>query len=729
MTPMPDRHTETMTLDSNAPLQLSATRPLSMPGVERPPDSSSDIRRTLDGLRFHWFLLLVLGSLLGGGLGFAAWELLPSKYTTYSVLRVSMLDPSLLGTKDAGRSEFVTYMKTQANLIKSPFVLRAAMRDSKIGNTATLKRVDDPVQWLEENLQIEFSENSEILKIALTGDNPQELAEIVNAVHKAYLKEIVENERKVKQSELTRLEEVQKRWEDYLKAKETILQTAVKPQEPSAGVEAFAKKAKVGVPEASRLHEEFRRTQTDLQVGRTKYNELNAELARLDTIEASSQEIDEILERDLNYKELLFRAERAQKQASQLKEVVTRFPNADYDAALEKAKTSQAAAEDYRRELKTRISRDMQRVGKADLLKRIRETRLEVLALETRAKELTAIIAALPPIVNENPAAPAAPVFTYDPQTRDMIHSAKTMEMILDRINLLKVEVQAPPRVRELQKASVPIKKEMKKQILGTGFAAIFGFALVGAGITLFERRVNRLFSSRDLGGATALNVIGTLPDLTSSEGMRSTGNANDLLNDEFMEGIDKVRLHLTRNFLGTRAQVILVASAESGEGKTTLAGHLAVSLTKSDRKAVLLDANFRHPEMHDHLGLPSEPGLSEVIRGDQNLQDAIQRTAIPNLWFIGAGKFDGVVQQAMGRDRIGRILDRLRQEFDFVLIDGHALLPVADSYLIAQHCDAVVLVARKYVSRKHLVEQTFERVSELGVRHTGVIFMGEAPK
>src|SRR5712691_11214025 len=100
-------------------------------------------------------------SLLGGGLGTAAWELLPAKYTTYAVLRVAATEPVKLDAKDAGgRSEFLTYLKTQSVLIKNEFVLRAALRDSKIGDTETLKKQEDPIKWLEENLLVEFSENS-----------------------------------------------------------------------------------------------------------------------------------------------------------------------------------------------------------------------------------------------------------------------------------------------------------------------------------------------------------------------------------------------------------------------------------------------------------------------------------------------------------------------------------------------------------------------------------------
>src|SRR5262249_13964926 len=134
MTPVPDRSHELAVHHvegASTPLRLLGNRPV---GPNKPMESAApafDKGRMLDGLKYHWFLLLVLGSLLGGGLGALAWTLLPSKYTTYSLIRVSMSEQSLISNKDANRGEFTTYLKTQANLIHSEFVLRAAMRDSK----------------------------------------------------------------------------------------------------------------------------------------------------------------------------------------------------------------------------------------------------------------------------------------------------------------------------------------------------------------------------------------------------------------------------------------------------------------------------------------------------------------------------------------------------------------------------------------------------------------------
>ena len=132
---------------------------------------------------------------------------------------------------------------------------------------------------------------------------------------------------------------------------------------------------------------------------------------------------------------------------------------------------------------------------------------------------------------------------------------------------------------------------------------------------------------------------------------------------------------------------------------------------------------------MHEHLGLNQSPGVCELMASEDDVHTAIQRTGIPNLWFLSAGTWDGQSQQALGHDRFRRILEKLRQEFDFIIVDSHALLPVADSFLIGQHCDAIVVCARRYVSKKPLVEQMYQKVCDLGVAHTGLIFMGESTK
>jgi capsular exopolysaccharide synthesis family protein len=697
----------------------------------KPPESTApafDKHRTIDGLKYHWFLFMVLGSLLGGGLGALAWTLLPSKYTTYSLVRVSMTEQNLISNKDASRGEFATYLKTQANLIHSEFVLRAAMRDSKIGNTETLKRVDDPIRWMEENIIVEVSENSEIMKVMMTGDIPQDLADIINAVINAYMKEIVLKEQLQKKSELDQLENIQKSMDTMLENKRKNQASKTSTTEPgSAAAENDPLKIQMGREQFQKMTEELRQTEMAFSVAQNQWKELQSRLIKLDAQEISAQDLDDWLNHDGKYLDLVQRAENKQKYEAYLRRVGTDLNSADYQNAARAAEAAKAAVEEYKRKAKTDLSRQMQRAARGEIEKKVDEKFGDVQAWDIRAKRLKSDLANLPKL----PPLAAGPngksPDEFDTTISDIVELEKTIERILNRINVLRVDVQSLARVQIIQRASVPIKRDMKKQLFGTAFGVLFGFALIGGCITLYENRQQRIFRSKELTSNPALNIIGVLPEITGSPTDRSDNKG--LKNDPFMEAVDKVRILLARNFLGKRAQSILITSAESGEGKTTLAGHLAVSMTKTDRKTILVDCNLRQPGMHEHLGLNVSPGVCEMMRGDEDVHTAIQRTAIPNLWFLPAGAWDAQSQQALGHDRFRRILEKLRQEFDFIILDSHALLPVADSFLIGQHCDAIVVCARRYFSKKPLVEQMYQRVGDLGVSHTGVIFMGESQK
>ena len=365
MIPIPDSRRETDAAPADhltpASFRLLGNRPIPQAASpEAEANAGFDPRRILNGLKYHWFLFLVLGSLLAGGLGTVAWELLPAKYTTYSVLRVAATDAVKLDARDGGsRGEFVTYIKTQAMLIKNEYVLRAAMRDSKIGETETLKKQDDPVKWLEENLIVEFSENSEIMKVMLTGENPQELADIVNAIHSAYLREVVVKEQSKSKDLIDTLEVIQKFVEDRISNQVKNVDTGKKkPGDVGTGNDPAGQKIKMNAADFARVSEDLRRKRTDLEVAREFEKQLTDKLANIDTLEAPPQDLDLILNNDLKFKELNHSVEMIQKKADYLK-ATKRNPetNPDYQNEVDKLGQAKDAVEDYRREVKSGLSR------------------------------------------------------------------------------------------------------------------------------------------------------------------------------------------------------------------------------------------------------------------------------------------------------------------------------------------------------------------------------------
>ena len=95
-----------------------------------------------------------------------------------------------------GRSDFLTYMRTQSARVKSRYVLNAALKAETVKQLPLVTEQTDPVAWLDEELKVEFTDNSEILTVSLAGREPQSVVAVVNAVTQAYLQEIENQERK-----------------------------------------------------------------------------------------------------------------------------------------------------------------------------------------------------------------------------------------------------------------------------------------------------------------------------------------------------------------------------------------------------------------------------------------------------------------------------------------------------------------------------------------------------
>ncbi len=153
-----------------------APRPVAKPG-EKPDDGAG--MRVFIYLRLHWLMILFCGTLLGGAGALAAWELLASKYESYGMLQVSSVPTTLANQNNPqqARTDFVTYLKTLSTLVKSEFVLNAALRDMK--DLPTIKAQKDPIKYLDEELMVSWQDGSEVIRITFRGHEPADAKKIV----------------------------------------------------------------------------------------------------------------------------------------------------------------------------------------------------------------------------------------------------------------------------------------------------------------------------------------------------------------------------------------------------------------------------------------------------------------------------------------------------------------------------------------------------------------------
>jgi capsular exopolysaccharide synthesis family protein len=138
----------------------------------------------------------------------------------------------------------------------------------------------------------------------------------------------------------------------------------------------------------------------------------------------------------------------------------------------------------------------------------------------------------------------------------------------------------------------------------------------------------------------------------------------------------------------------VLVTSALPGEGKTFVSANLAqVMVRQRNRRALLIDCDLRISRLHEALGAPSSPGVTDYLRGDADEFAIVQKGSLENLFFIPGGRPASNPSDLLAGNRLARLLDRLSPLFDWVILDTPPAVPIADASVIAGLCHGVLIV------------------------------------
>jgi capsular exopolysaccharide synthesis family protein len=137
-----------------------------------------------------------------------------------------------------------------------------------------------------------------------------------------------------------------------------------------------------------------------------------------------------------------------------------------------------------------------------------------------------------------------------------------------------------------------------------------------------------------------------------------------------------------------------LVTSADRGEGKSTVASHLALTVARfRGKKSLVVDADLRKPKLHQIFDVPKEPGLFECLNGEIDPLDAVKDTPIENLKVIPAGRRVKSPAHLFEGDIMTEIFEKIKFYYDIVIVDSAPIVPVSDPMLISSVVDGVILV------------------------------------
>jgi capsular exopolysaccharide synthesis family protein len=292
--------------------------------------------------------------------------------------------------------------------------------------------------------------------------------------------------------------------------------------------------------------------------------------------------------------------------------------------------------------------------------------------------------------------------------------------------------------VEVAQPAAVPTSPSSPKTSRNTILGGMVGL-LLGLGIALLlERLDRRIREPKDLEAVYGLPLLGVVPESSAlSRTAKSKKDAREALPASEAEAFHLIRAHLRYFNVDRELHTLMIASAAPGDGKTTIARHLAGAAARMGSRVLLLEADLRRPTIAKQLDIPSGPGLADVLIGAVSLHEATQTIdleAPSGDGAKGARTFDVLVAGAALPPNPGELveshamealLERTRSTYDLVVIDTPPLTAVSDAFPLLRKVDGVIIVGRVGRNRRDIAERLHETLTGAGAPLLGVVANG----
>lgn len=299
-------------------------------------------------------------------------------------------------------------------------------------------------------------------------------------------------------------------------------------------------------------------------------------------------------------------------------------------------------------------------------------------------------------------------------------------------------------RVDSVKRASLmPINTGPKSIWVNTLIGALIGFIAVFAFAMMLEINDTSIRSIEDVHTYIGLDVIGTIPKMRFGKprgGRRRRATYVSTANEEEIDAcivtqhdpkspISEAYRTLRTNFqfatLASKAKSVMVTSAVPGEGKTTTAVNLAVTMADRGMRVLIVDTDLRRPQVHRVLRMERGPGLSDILRYGADYRSVIRKTRIDRLSIISSGRVPPNPSELIGSNSMQTLMARLGEEFDLIICDAPSVLVVTDPVLLATQVDTAIMVVSTNNARRETVVRANELLATANVNVAGVVVNG----
>ena len=277
----------------------------------------------------------------------------------------------------------------------------------------------------------------------------------------------------------------------------------------------------------------------------------------------------------------------------------------------------------------------------------------------------------------------------------------------------------SPVKVSVVQVAPVPGGPSSPRPRFNYLMGGLLGFVL-GAGLILvweaLDNTVRRLEDVLEITGVNPVGIIGFDPNAKdkplSALNLRSSRS----------ESFKAIRTNLQFVDVDKQPKVIVISSALPSEGKTTTVINLAITFAQAGQKVCLVEADLRKPRVAQYLGIDGSVGLTNVLAGQVPLSEALVPWNRGMLQVLPSGPVPPNPSELLASEQMGHLLEYLRNDFDYVFIDGAPLLPVTDAAVVARVTDGVLMMVRFGKTTHEQLHRATETLSAVGARLLGPV-------
>lgn len=277
--------------------------------------------------------------------------------------------------------------------------------------------------------------------------------------------------------------------------------------------------------------------------------------------------------------------------------------------------------------------------------------------------------------------------------------------------------------------AETPGSPASPSYALNIALAVAMGLGL-GVGLAFLRERLHDRFRGiSDVESRAGAPVLATLPSVSWVRGRTTSLLLDSPRTDPSVaEAYRTLRASLLFATGPMRAKVLLVTSPHASEGKTTVSANLGLSLARAGKRVIVVSGDFRRPLLQrlfpgeDGGNSNNQSGLTNLLRGETQLSEALRSSSVPGLSILPSGPLPPNHDQLLASGEMRKVLGELRHRSDLVLIDTGPILGVADPILLAPVVDAVLLVVDGSKSTRGDITDARQQLDRVGARLIGTV-------